>query len=444
MLVVGGGFTGLWTAWYAAASSSPTPGSSLLEADRLRPRPERSQRRLLQRDVVLAADRCASAGATRPALAVARAAEEAVGRIGEFCEEQGVDAWFRHGRLHAGLDRRPPTTASGSAALEACRELGVAGGDAAARAAAEVAARCASPAFRDGAFCPSSATVQPARLALGLRDRLRAAGVEIFESSPVRSLPRRRRTGSRRGPPAASVRAGARGARDRRRRQGPARAAARPAHRRLLPHRPHRAGAGRARGGRLDRRRVHHRQPRPARLLPHHSRRPDRLRLGRRPDRDGRAARTAAPRSTPRSIDGDRGAPARVLPRPRGASGSPTPGAARSTPRRPTCRWCCRCAAAAPSPPPATPATASGPRTWSAAPSPRSPSTAATSPPASPSSTPRHAAGPPRALPLDRRRGDPPRDHGQGGGRDGRPPPPASIASAVAKVPELIGFHIGR
>jgi glycine/D-amino acid oxidase-like deaminating enzyme len=53
---------------------------------------------------------------------------------------------------------------------------------------AEVAARCASPAFRGGAFYPDAATVQPARLAFGLRERLLSTGVEIFERSPVRRL----------------------------------------------------------------------------------------------------------------------------------------------------------------------------------------------------------------------------------------------------------------
>jgi glycine/D-amino acid oxidase-like deaminating enzyme len=51
-----------------------------------------------------------------------------------------------------------------------------------------VASRCASPSFRGGAFYPDAATVQPARLASGLRDRLRAVGVEIYERSAVRSL----------------------------------------------------------------------------------------------------------------------------------------------------------------------------------------------------------------------------------------------------------------
>jgi len=54
--------------------------------------------------------------------------------------------------------------------------------------AEQVAERCASPVFRGGAFYPNSATVQPARLALGLRERLRARGVEVYERSPVTRL----------------------------------------------------------------------------------------------------------------------------------------------------------------------------------------------------------------------------------------------------------------
>jgi glycine/D-amino acid oxidase-like deaminating enzyme len=52
----------------------------------------------------------------------------------------------------------------------------------------QVQARCASPVLRGGAAMSTSATVQPARLALGLRERLRSRGVAIFESSRVRAL----------------------------------------------------------------------------------------------------------------------------------------------------------------------------------------------------------------------------------------------------------------
>ena len=239
------------------------------------------------------------------------------------------------------------------------------------------------PGRRDGAA--GAAGARPARAAARARRRgLRASPVTRARGS---------RTGRRGAAPPGGVGPGRRPPcwRWGRAAKAPRGAAAQPAHGRLLPHRPHRARAGAARGDRLDRRRVHHRQPRPDRLLPHHPRRPDRLRLGRRPDRDGRAPRRPR-RARPR---GGRASPpptsATTSPASTGAA-SPTPGAARSTPRRPTCRWSCRCAAAAPSPPPATPATASAPPTWSAEPSPRWPSTAATSTPACPSSTPRRHA----------------------------------------------------
>jgi glycine/D-amino acid oxidase-like deaminating enzyme len=51
--------------------------------------------------------------------------------------------------------------------------------------AEDVRTHCDSPEFRAGVIEPIGATVQPARLALGLRRRLLEQGVEIYESSPV-------------------------------------------------------------------------------------------------------------------------------------------------------------------------------------------------------------------------------------------------------------------
>ena len=80
---------------------------------------------------------------------------------------------------------RPPGTPLRT--LTACRELEV---EEALRPLSprQVAERCASPVFRGGVFYPGAATVQPARLALGLRERLIAIGVEVFEHSPVTRL----------------------------------------------------------------------------------------------------------------------------------------------------------------------------------------------------------------------------------------------------------------
>jgi len=120
------------------------------------------------------------------ALAVARGARDAIDGVEAFCREQGVDAWFRRGG-YLQVSAAPARDWAWGQAVEACRALGAL--DAVrALSADEVAARCASPAFRGGAFYPDAATVQPARLAQGLRERLLAAGVEIHEHSPVRRL----------------------------------------------------------------------------------------------------------------------------------------------------------------------------------------------------------------------------------------------------------------
>jgi glycine/D-amino acid oxidase-like deaminating enzyme len=119
------------------------------------------------------------------ALALARAAEAAVDGIGDFCESEAVDAWFRRGG-YLQASTAPGWDGAWSEAVAACRDLGAA--DAVGELSADqVRDRCASPLFRGGAFYPSAATVQPARLARGLRGRLIGRGVEIFEGTGVRS-----------------------------------------------------------------------------------------------------------------------------------------------------------------------------------------------------------------------------------------------------------------
>jgi glycine/D-amino acid oxidase-like deaminating enzyme len=117
------------------------------------------------------------------ALAVARAAEAAAVGIGEFCRGEGVDAWYRQGG-YMQVSTAEAHDHVWAEALAACRELGV--DDALEPLSSEqVAERCASPAFRGGVLYPGAATVQPARLAFGLRERLRELGVEVLERSPV-------------------------------------------------------------------------------------------------------------------------------------------------------------------------------------------------------------------------------------------------------------------
>jgi glycine/D-amino acid oxidase-like deaminating enzyme len=204
VLVLGGGFTGLWTAWHLKRLA-PEARVVVLEADRCGHGPSGRNGGFcdgLWAALAIMRDRWGG----EEALLVARAAERAVGEIGEFCEREGVDAWF-----HRGGYVRVATTPAQDRVLErsrtAGRELGV--GEAIQSLSHEqVAARCASPLFREAVFYPTTATVQPARLVLGLRDRLLSGGVEIFERSPVRAL-RDGPGGVEARTPGGSVRAGA-------------------------------------------------------------------------------------------------------------------------------------------------------------------------------------------------------------------------------------------
>jgi glycine/D-amino acid oxidase-like deaminating enzyme len=182
LLIVGGGYTGMWTAWHAH-QLAPGARIVLLESEPVCGRGPSGRNGGFCEAMWLSLASMRGRWGDARALAVARAAEAAVGRIESFCVEEGLDAWFRRGG-YLGV-ATTPVSDTGRAALAACEELGV---PEALRAlsAAEVQARCASPAFGAGLLEPITATVQPARLGLGLRRRLLEEGVEIYESSPVR------------------------------------------------------------------------------------------------------------------------------------------------------------------------------------------------------------------------------------------------------------------
>jgi glycine/D-amino acid oxidase-like deaminating enzyme len=182
--VLGGGYTGMWTAWQLKALE-PEARVVLLEADVCGRGPSGRNGGFCN-VMWFSLPNMRRRWGDGAALAVARTSAEAVAGIESFCREQEVDAWFRRGG-YLQVSTAPAHDGAWEEGLAACRTLGETGAVEPLDAAG-VAARCASPVFRGGAFYPDAATVQPARLALGLRARLLEAGVEIFERSPVRSL----------------------------------------------------------------------------------------------------------------------------------------------------------------------------------------------------------------------------------------------------------------
>jgi glycine/D-amino acid oxidase-like deaminating enzyme len=191
VVVIGGGYTGLWAAWHLK-KLEPNASVVLLEADVCGRGPSGRNGGFCN-SMWFSLPNMRRQWGDEAALVVARAARTAIDGVEAFCREEGVDAWFRRGG-YLQVSTAPAHDGAWEDAVDACRRLGeegAAGGPAApvqSLTEGEVARRCSSPAFRGGAFYPDAATVQPARLALGLRERLLEAGVHIYERSPVRRL----------------------------------------------------------------------------------------------------------------------------------------------------------------------------------------------------------------------------------------------------------------
>ena len=175
--IVGGGYTGLWTALELKTRDAAID-VVLLEAGRCGLGPSGRNGGFLHgywSSLARFRDVLGSDGA----LAVARASGGAIPAVREL----GEDVWLREGGL-----LRVAATAAQDAILDrsvaAARELDVEE-EAIRLSAAELAERCSSPVFRGGVFFRDGATVQPARLVRALRRRADAAGVRIHERSPV-------------------------------------------------------------------------------------------------------------------------------------------------------------------------------------------------------------------------------------------------------------------
>jgi glycine/D-amino acid oxidase-like deaminating enzyme len=183
-VVIGGGYTGLWAAWWIA-EHAPDARVLLLEAATCGSGPSGRNGGFVN-SMWFSLPSMRRRFGDAAALAVARAARDSVGAIGRWCEEQRIDAWYRPGGYLQVSTARAHDEAW-SEIVETCTELGEP--DACIPlSGAEARRLCDSPLFRGGALYPVAATVQPARLANGLRERLLERGVAVHERSRVHAL----------------------------------------------------------------------------------------------------------------------------------------------------------------------------------------------------------------------------------------------------------------
>ena len=181
VVVVGGGFTGLWTA-LALRERSPELDVAVVEADFCGSGPSGRNGGFLH-GYWAALPTAASLFGESRALELARAGDRIIPGVRSFLDGRGADAWLHAGGLLE-VSAAPVQDEAVARGAQVARSLG-APGEAIELGVEEVASRCASPVFRGGVLYRDGATVHPARLVKALRDTLIDAGIRLYEQSPV-------------------------------------------------------------------------------------------------------------------------------------------------------------------------------------------------------------------------------------------------------------------
>jgi glycine/D-amino acid oxidase-like deaminating enzyme len=181
VVVVGGGYTGLWTAW-EISEAEPGARVVLLEAERCGLGPSGRNGGFLS-SLWLSFPSLRDLYGEPRARELCEASAASVRAVGAWCQTQEVDAWYREA---------PHLVVSCAPAQDGVSADAVDGREVLALSAEQARAVCDSPVFRGGVAAKVGATVHPARLAFGLRERLLGRGVRIFENSGVRALHRDR------------------------------------------------------------------------------------------------------------------------------------------------------------------------------------------------------------------------------------------------------------
>ena len=182
--IVGGGYTGLWTA-LALKARRPSLSIALIEAGLCGCGASGKNGAKVHGYWSSLAGMSKSIG-DDAALAVARAGTVAQDAIRAFATAPGRDVWWREaGNIR--VSAAPAQDAKISAYVDTARRLGVPE-SARELSPAQVAAYCKSPAFRGGVYLQEGANIHPALLARALRKAVLEAGVMLYENTKMTGL----------------------------------------------------------------------------------------------------------------------------------------------------------------------------------------------------------------------------------------------------------------
>ena len=186
VVIVGGGFTGLWTA-YALIRSDPALRIALLEAEGCGFGASGRNGGFVSAGIAGQAAVYERTHGLDGVIRAERAMIDAIDEIGRVVVEEQIECgWVKGGSLRVAMNE--PQLARIHATLAAKRRLGLGDDDVRIVSAAEIRERVAMEGAIGGTATPHCARINPAALARGLAEAVERRGVTIFEQTRATAI----------------------------------------------------------------------------------------------------------------------------------------------------------------------------------------------------------------------------------------------------------------
>ena len=186
VVIVGAGFTGLWTAYYLS-TADPTLRIAVLEAETVGFGASGRNGGWCSALFPTPWKRLVAASSADEAIRLHRAMFATVSEVGRVLDAEGIDAGYHRGGTVT-LARSEPQLARLRADVATAYARGWKEGDLRVLDQAEAASLLDARGSLGGAFTPHCAAVHPTRLVRGLAAAVERRGVAIFEHTPVLAI----------------------------------------------------------------------------------------------------------------------------------------------------------------------------------------------------------------------------------------------------------------
>ena len=186
VVIVGAGFTGLWTAYYLARTA---PDLRVVVCEREIAGFGASGRNGGWCSALFPAslNKLERMAGREAAIAMQQAMQETVDEVGRVAAAEGIDCHYAKGGTVM-LARTPVQLERARAEIAEAREFGFGQADLGLLTAAEATELAGASQVLGGTYTPHCAAIHPARLARGLAQAVRGLGVGVYEQTPVREI----------------------------------------------------------------------------------------------------------------------------------------------------------------------------------------------------------------------------------------------------------------